>query len=68
MVTSSMEFALAALVLWLPAILDAVAFGSAVETLVVSWWRVSSTLSLLLFFPREGTNVFFGFRSEPNLR
>ena len=50
-VTPSMELALIALVLWLSAILDAVAFGSTVETLVVSWWRVPFALSFLLFFP-----------------
>ena len=50
-VTSSMELALAALILRLSAILDAMAFGSAVETLVVSWRRASFTLSLLLFIP-----------------
>ena len=49
--TTSMEFALVALVLQLSAVLDAVAFGSTVETLVVSWWRVSFTLALLLFIP-----------------
>ena len=49
--TASMELALAALVLWLSAVLDAVAFGPTVETLVVSWWRISLALTLLLFIP-----------------
>ena len=34
--TASVELALVALILWLLAILDAVAFGSTVETLIVS--------------------------------
>ena len=58
-VTSSMELALVALVLWFSAILDAVAFSSTVETLVVSWRRVSFTLSLLLLIPQESADVFF---------
>ena len=66
-VSASMELALAALVFWLSAILDAMAFGSTVETLVVSWRGVSFTLSLLLFIPHKGADVFFGFRSEPDL-
>ena len=49
--TASVELAFVALVLWLSAVLDAVAFGSAVETLVVLWQRVSFTLSLLLLIP-----------------
>ena len=49
--TAPMELALGALVLWLSAILDAVAFGSTVETLVVSWRRVSFTLALLFLIP-----------------
>ena len=55
--TASMELALVALVLWLLAVLDAVAFGSTIETLVVPWRRVSFTLSLLLI-PQEGADVF----------
>ena len=66
-VTSSMELALAALILRLSAILDAMAFGSTVETLVVSWRRASFTLSLLLFIPQEGADVFFGSWSKPYL-
>ena len=62
-VTSSMELALAALILWLSAILDAMAFGSTVETLVVLWRRVSFTLSLLLLIPQEGADVFFSSQS-----
>ena len=58
-VTSSMELALGALVFWFLAVLDAVAFGYAVETLVVSWRRVSFTLTLLLLIPREGADIFF---------
>ena len=46
-----MELALAALILWLSAVLDAMAFGPAVETLVVSWRRVSLALALLLLIP-----------------
>ena len=49
--TATVELALGALVLRLTAILDAVAFGSAVETLVVSWRRVSFTLAFLLLIP-----------------
>ena len=49
--TASMELALTALIFWLLAVLDAVAFGSTVETLVVSWQRVSLALTLLLFIP-----------------
>ena len=62
-VTSSVELALGALVLGLLAVLDAVAFGSTVETLVVSWRRVSFTLTLLLLIPREGADIFFSSRS-----
>ena len=51
LVTAAVELALGALVLRLPAILDAVAFSSAVEALVVSWRRVSFTLALLLLVP-----------------
>ena len=50
-VTSSMELALSALVLWLSAVLDAMILGPAVETLVVLWQRVSFTLPLLLLIP-----------------
>ena len=57
--SASMELALAALIFWLSAILDAMAFGSAIETLVVSWRRVSLAFALLFLIPREGTNVFF---------
>ena len=46
--TASMELAFAALILWLSAVLDAVAFGPTIETLVVSWRRVSLALTLLL--------------------
>ena len=49
--TAAMELALVALILRLSAVLDAMAFGSAVETLVVSWWRISLALSLLLLIP-----------------
>ena len=66
--TASVELALTTLILRLPAVLDAMALHSAVETLVVSWWRVSFTLALLLLIPQEGTNVFFGSWSKPNLR
>ena len=65
--TAAVELALVALVLRLSAILDAVTFSSAVETFVVSWQRVSFTLALLLFIPREGTNVFFGSWSRSSL-
>ena len=58
-VTPSMELALSALVLQLLAILDAMALGSTVETLVVSWWHIPFALSFLLFFPQEGSDVFF---------
>ena len=50
-VTTSVELALAALILWLSAVFDAVAFSSAVETLVVSWRGVSLALTLLLLIP-----------------
>ena len=50
-VTASVEFALSALVLRLSAVLDAVAFGSTVETFGVLWRRVSFTLAFLLFIP-----------------
>ena len=63
-----MEFALGALIFRLSAVLDAVTLSSTVETLVVSWRRVSFTLAFLLFIPREGGDVFFGSQSEPNLR
>ena len=49
--TASMELALGALVFQFSAILDAMAFDSAVETLVVSWRRVSFTLAFLLLIP-----------------
>ena len=65
--TASMELTLGALVFGLSAVLDAVTFSSAVETFVVSWRRVSFTLSLLLIIPRESADVFFGSRSKPNL-
>ena len=48
---ASVELALAALILQLSAVLDAVAFSSTVETLVVSWQGISSTLSLFLLVP-----------------
>ena len=57
--TASMELALAALVLQLSAVLDAMALGSRIETLVVSWRRVSFTLSLLLLIPQKSTDIFF---------
>ena len=66
--TAAVELALRALVLQLLAILNAVTFRSAVETLVVSWRRVSFTLALPLLIPRESADVFFGSRSKPNLR
>ena len=49
--TAAMELAFGALVLRLSAILDAVAFGSAVEALVISWRGVSFTLAFLLLIP-----------------
>ena len=49
--TSSVELTLAVLVFGLSAVLDAVTFGSTVETLVVSWRRVSFTLALLFLIP-----------------
>ena len=49
--TASKELALAALILWLSAVLDAVAFGPAVETLVVSWQHIPFALSFLLLIP-----------------
>ena len=67
-VTASMKLALAALVLWLSAVFDAVTFSSAVETLVVSWRRISLAFTLFLLIPREGTNVFFDPWSKPYLR
>ena len=57
--TASMELALIALVLWLSAILDAMTFGSAVETLVVSWQRVALSFALLLLIPRKSADIFF---------
>ena len=51
MVSAAVELALGALILWLSTILDAMAFSSAVEALVVSWRRVSFTLALLLLVP-----------------
>ena len=50
-VTSSVELALVALVLWLLAVLDAMAFSSAVKTLVVSWWHGSLACPFLLLIP-----------------
>ena len=47
-VTSAMELAFVTLVLGLAAVLDAIAFYSAVETLVVSWGSVALSLPLLL--------------------
>ena len=67
LVAATMELVLGALVLWLLAILDAMAFCSAVETLVVSWQRVSFTLAFLLLVPRESADVFFGSWSKSNL-
>ena len=58
--TSAVELTLGALVLRLSAVFDAVSFSSAVETLVVSWRRVSFTLAPLLLIPRESSDVFFG--------
>ena len=49
--TSSVELALGALVLWLSTVLDAMTLGSAVEALVVSWWCISFALSFLLLIP-----------------
>ena len=49
--STSVEFALTALILQLSAILDAMVFSSTIETLVVSWWRVSLALALLLVIP-----------------
>ena len=49
-VTSSMELALSALVLWLSAVLDAMILGPAVETLVVSRY-IPFALSFLLLIP-----------------
>ena len=63
-----MELALVALVLRLSAVFDAVALGSAVETLVVPWRRIPFALSFLLLIPREGSNVFFNSWPKPNLR
>ena len=57
-VTTPVELALVALVLWLSAILDAVAFRTAVATLVVSQRRASLAFTLLLLIPRKGTSVF----------
>ena len=50
-VASAVELALVALVLWLSAILDAMALSSAVETLVVSRRRTPFALSFLLLIP-----------------
>ena len=58
-----MELALTALILWLSTVLDAVAFSSTVETLVVSWRRIALAFTLLLFIPQEGANVFVSFWS-----
>ena len=57
--TASVELALTALVLWLSAVLDTMAFGPTIETLVVSWRRTSLAFPLLLLIPREGADVFF---------
>ena len=58
LMTASMELTLAALILWLLAVLNPMTFGPTVETFVVSRQRVSFTLTLLLIIPQEGTNVF----------
>ena len=58
-VTSSVELALVALVLWLSAVLDAMPLGSTVETLVVSWQHIPFALSFLLLIPQEGTDILF---------
>ena len=65
--TSSMELALIALVFRLSEILDAVALGPTVETLVVSQWSISFALSFLLLVPREGSDVFFNSWPKPDL-
>ena len=49
--TASVELALATLILWLSAVLDAVAFSPIVETLVVLWQQVSLAFTLLLLIP-----------------
>ena len=56
-VASSVELALIALVLWLLAVLDAMTFGSAIETLVVPQY-VPFALSFLLLIPQEGADIF----------
>ena len=64
---SSVELALIALVLQLSAIFEAMALDSAVETLVVSWWRIPFALSFLLLIQREGSDVFFSLWPKPDL-
>ena len=48
--TTAVALALVTLILWLAAVLDAVAFLSTVEALVASWgrWLASSAFSFLL--------------------
>ena len=65
--STSVELALAALILQFSAILDAMALGSTVETLVVSRWRASLAFTLLLLIPGEGADVFFGSQSQAYL-
>ena len=65
--TTSMELALITLILWLMAVFDAMSLSPAVETLVVSWRRVSLAFTLLLFIPQEGADVFFSSWPEPYL-
>ena len=50
-VSSSVELAFSALVLWLSAVLDAVPFFSAVEALVASLWGSFPLVLLLLIVP-----------------
>ena len=62
--SSSVELAFSALVLWLFTVLDAVSFLSTVEALVASLWEPFSLVLLLLVVPQKGTNIIsFGARS-----
>ena len=50
--SAAVEFAFSARVLRLSAVLDAMAFFSAVEALIASWWGSLTLALLLLIVPR----------------
>ena len=57
LMSSSVELAFSALVLRLPAVLDAVSFFSAVEALVASWRGSFPLVLFLLIVPQKGADV-----------